>query len=105
MELKGKILLIGQTETVGSQGNFQKRQLVITTDEQYPQKIAIDFVQTKTTILDSYSIGQEVEVSVNVRGNEYNGKYYVHLSAWKIERTGEPQDAPPPSATDDEIPF
>jgi hypothetical protein len=26
-----------------------------------------------------------VMVSFNLRGNEYNGKYYVNLQAWKIE--------------------
>jgi len=101
MELNGKILLIGQTETVGSQGTFKKRQLLIVTDEQYPQKIAIDFLQTKTTILDSYSIGQDVEVSVYVRGNEYNGKYYVTLQGWKIALSGQTsQPAPAPQQND-----
>ena len=83
MNIQGKIHLIGQTETVGNNG-FTKRQIVVETSEQYPQKVAIDFVKDKCSILDSYKVGQEVTVDVNVRGSEYNGKFYVNLQGWKI---------------------
>lgn len=92
MEITGKVHLIGQTEEVGSNG-FTKRQVVIATNEQYAQHVPIDFVKDKTSILDSYKVGDEVKVSVNVRGNEYNGKYYVNLQGWRIEKlqNGEPE--------------
>ena len=83
MTVAGKVHLIGQTESVGANG-FTKRQIVIETSEQYPQKIAIDFVKDKTSILDNYKVGQEVTVDVNLRGSEYNGKFYVNLQGWKI---------------------
>jgi len=84
MQLNGTIKLIGNTEEVGNNG-FTKRQTVITTKEQYPQDIAVDFVKEKTSLLDNFSIGQEVNVSINLRGNEYKGKYYVNIQGWKIE--------------------
>jgi len=83
MQIIGKVHLIGQTETVGNNG-FTKRQIVVETSEQYPQKVAIDFVKDKCSILDSYKVGQEVTVDVNVRGSEYNGRYFVNLQGWKI---------------------
>ena len=83
MTVAGKVHLIGQTESVGNNG-FTKRQIVIETSEQYPQKVAIDFVKDKCSILDKFSIGQQVTVDVNVRGSEYNGKFYVNLQGWKI---------------------
>jgi hypothetical protein len=92
MELNGVVHLIGQTETIGNNG-FTKRQLVIATSEQYVQYVAIDFVKDKTTILDNYKVGDNVNVSVNVRGSEYNGKYYVNLQGWKISKT---ESAPEP---------
>ena len=85
MELVGKIKVIGKTETFGAKG-FQKRQLVIETQEQYKQNIPIDFVQDKTGLLDSFSVGQSVKISINVRGNENAGRYYLSLSGWKIEQ-------------------
>ena len=87
MELQGKIIKIGETETVGSAGTFKKRQLVVETDEQYRQQIPIDFVQDKTSVLDSYVVGDDVKVGINIRGNEYQGRYFCSLNGWKIEKT------------------
>lgn len=84
MELKGAIKLIGETQTVGANG-FRKRQLVLSTHEQYPQSIPIDFVQDKVSLLDKYSVGEDVTISINIRGNEYNGKYFSNIQGWKIE--------------------
>ena len=46
MELSGKIKWIDETKTYGSNG-FRKREVVITTEEQYPQHILIEFIQDK----------------------------------------------------------
>lgn len=86
-EITGKIIKIGETETVGSAGTFKKRQLVVETDEQYKQQIPIDFVQDKTSVLDSYVVGDDVKVGINIRGNEYQGRYFCSLNGWKIEKT------------------
>ena len=48
MEVSGKVVSVGQTESVGQNG-FTKRLLVIETNEQYPQKLPIDFVKDKTS--------------------------------------------------------
>lgn len=94
-EVIGKIHHIGETEIVGSAGTFKKRLIVIATDEQYSQQIPIDFVQDKTVILDQYKSGEDVKVSINIRGNEYNGKWYCSLNGWRIERiAGAPTIAP-----------
>ena len=85
-EVLGKIIKIGETEIVGSAGTFKKRQLVVESDEQFKQTIPIDFVQDKTSILDNFLINENVKVSVNIRGNEYGGKYYVSLNGWRIEK-------------------
>ena len=70
MEVIGKIKLIGDVQTFGSNG-FRKRELVVTTDEQYPQMIMIEFVQDKTDLLNNYAVGQDVKVSINLRGREW----------------------------------
>lgn len=85
MELTGSVIVKGSTESVGNSG-FEKRLLVIKTDEQYPQTIPVDFVQGKVNLLDNIQFGDNVKVSINVRGNEYNGKYYVSLNGWKIDK-------------------
>lgn len=96
-EVIGKIIHIGQTETVGSAGTFKKRLVVVKTNEQYSQEIPCDFVQDKTSILDQYKIGDEVKIDINIRGNSYNGKWYVSLNGWRISKT----ETPNPSAVED----
>jgi hypothetical protein len=87
-EVIGKVIVLGNTEEVGQNG-FTKRIIVVETSEQYPQKLAIDFVKDKCSILDNYKVGDEVKVSVNLRGTEYNGRYFVNLQGWRIEKQGE----------------
>lgn len=84
MEITGKVVSIGQTESVGQNG-FTKRLIVIETAEQYPQKLPIDFVKDKTSLLDSFAVGQEVKVQINLRGSESNGRWFLQAQGWKIE--------------------
>ena len=89
MEVQGKVKMIGETQTFGSNG-FRKRELVITTEEQYPQHIMIEFVQDKSDLLNNYGVGQDVKVSINLRGREWTNpqgevKYFNSIQGWRIE--------------------
>ncbi len=89
MEVIGKIKLINAEQTFGASG-FRKRELVVTTDEQYPQMIMIEFVQDKCDLLNSYAVGQDVKVSINLRGREWINpegvaKYFNAIQGWRIE--------------------
>lgn len=89
MEVTGKIKLINEEQTFGSSG-FRKRELVVTTSEQYPQMILIEFVQDKCDLLNSYQVGQDVKVSINLRGREWINpegvaKYFNAIQGWRIE--------------------
>jgi hypothetical protein len=50
---------------------FRKREVVITTEEQYPQDILVEFIQDKCDLLNRYSIGQDVKININLRGKEW----------------------------------
>jgi single-strand DNA-binding protein len=84
MELTGKIKLINPTQSFDS--GFSKREFVLTTKDQYPQDIKIEVVKDKCDLLNSFNPGDDIKVSINLKGNEYNGKYYVSIQGWKIER-------------------
>lgn len=89
MEVQGKIKLIGDTQTFGNNG-FRKREVVVTTEEQYPQHLSIEFVQDKTDLLDSFQVGQPVKIGVNLRGREWvnpqgETKYFNSIQGWRIE--------------------
>ncbi|MGK0325443.1 MAG: hypothetical protein ACJA1D_000784 [Polaribacter sp.] len=102
MEVIGKVKLIGDVQTFGT-GGFKKRELVVTTDEQYPQMIMIEFVQDKTDLLNSYKVGQDVKVSINLRGREWINpegvaKYFNAIQGWRIENLSSqaaPSNLPP----------
>ena len=89
MEVEGKIKLIGETKEFGSNG-FRKREIVVTTEEQYPQDIMVEFVQDKTDLLNSYKTGQQVKIGINLRGREWvspqgETKYFNSIQGWRIE--------------------
>lgn len=89
MEVQGKIKMIGETQTFGGNG-FRKREVVLTTEEQYPQHIMVEFVQDKSDLLNNYQVGQNVKVSINLRGREWvnpqgETKYFNSIQGWRIE--------------------
>ena len=123
MELLGKIKLIGDIKTYGDNG-FRKRELVLTTEEQYPQHILIEFIQNNCELLDNYGIGQTVRIGINIRGREWESpdqgiKYFNSIQGWRIESLDDqvmdsaPEDLPiesdnPPKdddLTEDDLPF
>ena len=115
MEISGKIKLINDTQVFDS--GFQKREFVVTTNEQYPQDIKLECIKDRVSILDAYSVGDNVKVAFNLRGNEYNGRYFVNLQAWRMEGDNSanttPEEAPMPVGEDlpvsdeqqDDLPF
>lgn len=120
-EITGQISHIGEVQTFAS--GFTKRVIVLNVqDGEYENIYPFEFTKDKCSLLDKYVIGQTVTVGFNIRGNEWNGKYFVSLNGWMVKSNAESQDPPPmdapapsvPSATpsgsyedeeDSEIPF
>ena len=108
MEIQGKIKLIGEAKSYGNSG-FKKRELVVTTEEQYPQHLLVEFLQDKTDLLNKFKVGQQVKVGINLRGREWvspqgETKYFNTIQGWRIEKlqTEAPtsQQMPPMPAAD-----
>jgi hypothetical protein len=96
-EVLGKIKVLGNTIQVSEK--FSKRELVVTTNEQYPQHILIEFAQDKVSLLDNYKINDEVKVSINLRGREWvnkegESKWFNSIQGWKIEKAEAGAEAP-----------
>ena len=120
---EGKIVKIFDAEQKSA--SFQAREFVIeVADGQYPQMVKFQLVQDKCDLVNDYSDGDSVEVEFDLRGREWNGKYFTNLQAWRIARAGEgggasgasgggqSQTSKPPVTTvtetadfDDDIPF
>lgn len=99
MELTGTIKKIGDTQTFAS--GFLKREVVLLTDETYPQPINIEFLSDKTDIVDYHKEGAKVKIHINIRGREWQSpqgetKYFNSIVGWRIESlANEPKETKP----------
>jgi len=86
-EASGTIKVIFDEQSFPS--GFTKREFVVTTEaDKYPQDLKFELVKDKCGMISPFEQGQRVTVNFDIRGNEYNGRYFVNLSAWKIEAAG-----------------
>ena len=114
---EGKIQKIFDTEQKSA--TFQAREFVIeVADGQYPQMVKFQLVQDKCDLIDGYREGEAINVDFDLRGREWNGKYFTNLQAWRIARAdgseggaggAKEEKYPEPAAAggdfDDDIPF
>lgn len=102
MEITGKIKVVNPEQQVSA--SFRKRELVISTSEEYPQHILVEFTQDKCDLLNNYNIGEAVKVSINLRGREWvnpqgETRYFNSIQGWRIEKmAAEAPSAPMPAA-------
>jgi len=88
-KLNGAIKVIGEKVQVSDK--FAKRDVELSVDDNgYEQLISIQFTQDRCDVLDSYAVGQQVEVSINIKGREWTSpsgevKYFNTIEGWKIE--------------------
>jgi hypothetical protein len=102
LTIKGAIKLINPVKVISDK--FSVREFVITTADKYPQEVIFQTVNDKMDVIAPYGQGQVVTVSFNVRGREYNGKYYNTLDAWKVQgEATSPVNEPMPMP--DDLPF
>lgn len=110
MEITGTIKIIKNTQTITDA--FKKREFVVETHGEYPQPILIEMVQDKCDLLNKFGVGQDVTVSINIRGREWTNpqgevKYFNSLQGWKINEAGSGSQDAAPSGGDVEgdLPF
>lgn len=115
MQVQGTVKVIGQTKEVSA--SFKKRELVVTTKEQYPQHILIEFVQDKVDLLNGLKVGEDVTVQINLQGREWTNpqgevRYFNSLKGWRVEAAAVSEVVPEAkgvavdeAATDEDLPF
>ena len=112
LKFKGTLTHIGETNRVSEK--FSKREFVINDNGMYPQEVQFELTQDNCSILDSYKVGDEIEVHFNLRGRAWTNKegvtkYFNTLQAWKIENDSasyKPSTKPVDSLSEDtDLPF
>jgi hypothetical protein len=104
MEVTGKIKKIEETKTFGT-GGFRKREMVLTTNDQYPQMLKIEFVQDKCDLLNNVQVGQDVKISINLTGREWinpqgEAVYFNAIQGWRVEADSAGTSVPPMAPLD-----
>ena len=88
MQVKGKLYKIDSEQVISDK--FKKREFVVETMDEYPQLISIQLTQDRTTLIEIFNVGDEVTVSINLRGRKWTNKegvdkFFNTIEAWRIE--------------------
>lgn len=125
MEIRGKVHEVGALQQVTE--SFKKRDLIVAYAEnpQFVEYIRFEATQDRVSIFDNLAVGEEVEISFNLRGRPWTNKdgvttYFNSLVAWRVTKlanTGSgasapgygempaPVDISSSGADDDDLPF
>ncbi|WP_434980683.1 DUF3127 domain-containing protein [Daejeonia sp. YH14] len=100
MELIGTVKKLTDIQTF--QSGFQKREMILLTEEQYPQPISIEFLSDKISLLDHVSEGEKVKIGINIRGREWTNpqgevKYFNSIVGWRVEKVYDNASGPEPT--------
>ena len=96
-EINGLLHKIFPTEN--KTDKFQAREFVIKVEEgMYPQFIKFQLTQDRCGLVDAFEAGQEIKVHFDLRGREWNEKYFTNLNAWRIEKGANATQAAAPAA-------
>ena len=130
MQITGKAIAAlpvksGVSKKTGEQ--WQSREYVIETQEQYPKKMCFEVFGTDK--LKEFNIRNNdlIKVNFDITAREYNGKWYNYIRAWKVEHVNPqsqttettqvqtsapvqaqapaPVSAPAAQESDDDLPF
>lgn len=86
-EIEGKLVKIYDMEVKGT-NSFRTREFVIETmDGAYPNYIKFQSVQDKCDLLNQFQEGESIKVSFDLRGRQWQEKYFTNLNAWRIEKS------------------
>jgi len=73
-------------DTERKSDKFQARDFVIELPGQYPQLIKFQLTQDRCEIIDPYNEGDEIKVYFDLRGRQWEDKFFTNLNAWKIDK-------------------
>lgn len=89
MDVVGILKRVEAIKESGANG-FKSRDVIVTTEEQYPQTLSIQFVQDKVNEMDIFKPGEKVKIAINLKGKEYTKDektiVFNTIQGWRIEK-------------------
>jgi len=108
MEIKGKISKILPLETGISKAGkeWKKQDVILKQFDKFETDVCITaFGNDSLKKLDGFSVGDTVSVAVNIKSNEFNGKYYTSVNAWQWNNKNSESNEGFVTTDDDIMPF
>ena len=87
---------------------WKKQSFIVKTEDEYNNTYCFEvFGDEKVEQFVKFNrVGQNVDVDFNVKTNEWKGKYFTSLSAWKIFKAEVEETAPEVAQNEeDDLPF
>ncbi|MDX1683639.1 MAG: DUF3127 domain-containing protein [Saprospiraceae bacterium] len=85
--------------------SFKAREFVLLVEEgNYPQYVKFQLTQDRCDLIDAFNEGDLIKVSFDLRGREWNGKYFTNLNAWRISQAEQSGASPHETFPDDPFP-
>ena len=108
MQLTGRLIMKGETKTYGQNG-FEKREIAISTEEQYPQKILIEFTQQRCDLVSGLKQNDLIKIDINIKGRDWvnpegETKYFNSIEGWRVEKINSPTASQSQEFTPSEMP-
>lgn len=98
MDITGTVVtILPEQRFNGKNGEVVKNFFILETKEQYPQKIKFEVFGEDKWKAMCVTAGQYVSVQFDIKGAEWQGKYFVNLQAWKVTAIGGQQQNNQPS--------
>ena len=108
-KVTGLVEKIGDVMEVND--SFKKRQLVIVTEDRYPQYLNTQLIQDKVELADKLKVGDKVELNINLRGREWTDpktgevKYFNTLDVWTLVVLEEAKEVEATNDKSEDLPF
>jgi glucan biosynthesis protein len=104
MQITGRIIEISpmQSGTTQAGKEWQKQDVQIEEEGQYPNSLLINFFGEKVKEIAALSVGELVTIEVNTSVKEYSGRKFNNINGWKVTRASQPA---PQAVIIDEQPF
>ena len=96
-----RVLGVGEEKVFPS--GFRRIEMLVTDDDpRFPTTLPIDFANDRVDKALAFQPGDHVAISFSIAGHEYNGRHFITLRGFKIERAvklgGESTVGPQPTA-------
>lgn len=87
MEITAKVLQVLPLQSgQGAKGEWKKQEVVFDQGGQYPRKLVVSFWGALANTV--FTVGNTMNISIDVESREFNGKWYTDVKAWKILSDG-----------------